>query len=994
MRRDRPTERLIRGAGVLPLVFSLGSAGLAAPAMPPPAAGGRANPTAQPAPSSTPAPGRSGAGAPGAVPVELELSADSQIYDRQLNRFVATGRVTAQIAGGRILADRLEFDPGSRVLVATGQVRFQRGQQYLQASRLRFSLPEGWGEMEDVYGVLDLDGAASDLNLGTAPSAPLPPAEPISCPPNLPPLPDWHPSPWAATLWGGQMFSANFGDTFVFKGQFRPEYLGGLGLQRRLIDGGPFALEFDGNLLNHRSRSMPGGGFNQDDPFAATPGQSFGEGTAGLGVRFWLRPWLSIYAVEGVSLLTEASNYEKTFRENYSTFLNYLAFEVEALVSPQLSAIGRIHHRSGAYGTYSGVSEGSNGYLLGLRYRFGSSPPPRLPVSLPPAQGCPGAPAPESREADTLASQLNRVTLGDPPGDPARPVVAPAAAPARRPSDDIWKRARAQEQARNAAIARLDQRVRDVQFQQSLKAERRYGFPALLTTPDDVNDFGGTKPSQLNSLTTSSNSQLVQGTISRWRIQSGRLRFSGDTFKADRMAFSNDPFTPAQSWMDSEDVVATLLPNGDTQIRAGRNHLIVEDSLAVPVTRSTRIKKEEKVDNRWVLGIDKEDRDGYYGGYNFITQIGEKGALTLQPQFLIQRAIDDSTDSYPLPGQSANAPAQRQPATTADLFGLFATLRGEVAGFASDATLDVSTFNPDNIANGTRSWADFNRNLTLPLIGPSTWRLLGAYRYRTWNGTLGEQDIYSAYGTSLEGKGNLKPRGKLTGNYLWRTGVGNFRSNDFSSNNLADFWRFSGIGSVNFNYPLWSGQAAPATATAGLANSAVPIQPGLRLQANVLGTFAYYGNGNQQNTLSLSGGPTLTLGHFIKPYFDYTELTITGGGTLRQGVSPFSFDRAVDLGTLGIGLTQQIAGPLVFSGGVGYNVDPNSPDFGKVTNSYLELRWQRRAYEIGFFYSPYDGLGGVRLKLNDFNFNGPGLPFVPYQDPTLTPQQESLRRPF
>jgi hypothetical protein len=181
---------------------------------------------------------------------------------------------------------------------------------------------------------------------------------------------------------------------------------------------------------------------------------------------------------------------------------------------------------------------------------------------------------------------------------------------------------------------------------------------------------------------------------------------------------------------------------------------------------------------------------------------------------------------------------------------------------------------------------------------------------------------------------------------------------------------------------------------AGLANSAVPIQPGLRLQANVLGTFAYYGNGNQQNTLSLSGGPTLTLGHFIKPYFDYTELTITGGGTLRQGVSPFSFDRAVDLGTLGIGLTQQIAGPLVFSGGVGYNVDPNSADFGKVTNSYLEFRWQRRAYEIGFFYSPYDGLGGVRLKLNDFNFNGPGLPFVPYQDPTRTPQQETLRRLF
>jgi len=75
---------------------------------------------------------------------------------------------------------------------------------------------------------------------------------------------------------------------------------------------------------------------------------------------------------------------------------------------------------------------------------------------------------------------------------------------------------------------------------------------------------------------------------------------------------------------------------------------------------------------------------------------------------------------------------------------------------------------------------------------------------------------------------------------------------------------------------------------------------------------------------SISGGPTLTLGHLQKNFFDYTQLTITGGGTLRQGLSPFSFDRAVDLSTVGVGLTQQLAGPLLLSGGLGFNVDPNS----------------------------------------------------------------------
>ena len=1034
--RPKHASRLATLLGTAGVWLTPLPAGLAAPAT----GSDPGQPAAAPAPANTPANNGTGGRSlgpaqqtPAALPQELELSADNQRYDAQLGRYVATGHVKVLLAGGRIQADRVEFDPASRQLLASGSVRFQRGQQYLQASRLRFSLLEGRGDLEDVYGVLDLDGTQQDLDFSQVPSKPLLPPEPISCSPSLPPLPNWHPYPWAVTAWGGQMYTANFGDTFLFNGQFRPEYLAGVGLQRRLLDGGPFAFELDTNLLNHRSRSQPGGGFNQDVPYANTPAQDFGDGTLGIGMRFWLQPWLNIYFVEGVSLLTEPSNYEKTFRQNYATFLNYLAFEVEALVTPRLSAVGRIHHRSGAYGTYSGVSEGSNGYLLGLRYRFGSTPPPRKPPELPPAQGCAGAPPPESKPPTDLASQLNLVTMGPPPGDPARPsgnanapaaqsggTAAPAGTPATVPNPatkatgSAWDQARALERQRAAAIARLDQRVSDVTYEQSLTAERRYGFPSTLSTPDQVNQFGGAQPSQLNTLTTKGNRQLVKGTISRWRVQARQMAFTPTTITADRMAFSNDPFTPAQSWLDSENVVATLLPNGDTEIRTGRNHLVLDERLPIPLTRKTVIKKKQEVNNRWVLGFDKTDRNGYFLGYNTPVQIGSSGVLTIQPQFLMQRAINGSTDSYPLPGQSVDAPGVSQPTKAGDLFGLQAKLEKQILGFNSDATLEMSTFNPDNVANGTRSWGDFNRLVSLPLLGESKWRLFGAYRYRTWNGTLGEQDVYSAYGTSLEQTGVLPTWGKLSGNYLWRTGVGNFQGNDFVSNNLADFWRFSGIGSVNLNYPLWVGRSAPLTASGAYASTDQPIIPGLWLRANVLGTFAYYGNGTNQNTIGLSGGPTLTLGHFVKPFFDYTELAITGGGTLRQGASPFSFDRAVDLSTLGIGLTQQIAGPLVFSGGVGINVDPNSGTYGGVTNSYLELRWQRRSYQIGVYYSPYDGLGGVRVKLNDFNFKGTGLPFVPYTPmggnpaggaglnpasgfgpyPTPTSGQAPLSRPF
>ena len=98
------------------------------------------------------------------IPLELELEADQQSFDGGLQRFIATGDVTLVVAGGRLKADRLEYDPFNRVIWARGAVRFQRGNQYLQASLLRYNLLQGEGELQDVYGVVDLVTSLVDLD--------------------------------------------------------------------------------------------------------------------------------------------------------------------------------------------------------------------------------------------------------------------------------------------------------------------------------------------------------------------------------------------------------------------------------------------------------------------------------------------------------------------------------------------------------------------------------------------------------------------------------------------------------------------------------------------------------------------------------------------------------------------------------------------------------------------------------------------------------------
>lgn len=995
-------------------------------------------------------------------PAELLLRSNSQSFDARRNLFIATGDVQVTLNGGVLQADRIEFDAAFNTLFARGSVRFRRGAQYFQASSLRLSLIQGSGEMEDVYGVLDLDTAAVDFNpfpsasnanseqprqpleaperrlpvlessglgfptaldidldassaerlspqgddstfwdleLPPSPEWLVPEVSPpqasedqdgMACPPELPPIPDWHPHPWAITAWGGQMIDSNFGDTFLFNGRLRPEYLLGVSMQKRIWRAGPLAIELEADLFGHQAYQQQGGPFNQSVPNADTPTQAFAEGIIGIGARLWLQPWLSFGFVEGISYYTAVSNYERTYRENFAQLLNYLAFELEAAVSPELSLVGRIHHRSGAFGTYSGVKEGSNAYLIGIRYRWGQDKPEALSPQAPPPLGCPDPGRSARVSPQTLNEQLEDITLGNPMRPaPSTSANAPSA-PVLSQTQHSKLSLREQERLRAEAIATIDQRISSIQLQQRLVFERSRGSDNLRNNEVlAANQYGGVRPSQLDK---KGRTQFITGEISRWRIQAAKVRLTPDGWSADRMGFTNDPFTPAQTRIDAENVVATEEENGDILIKSERNRLIVEERLPIPVSRTQRIQKQEEVENRWVFGIDNDDRDGFFIGRNLRPiEFSEDLVLELQPQFLLQRAVNGDNNSYVAPGSSIDSDKVTQDNTVGDLFGLEAELNSEFLGLSTKIEADISTFNPSNFSDGSRFWGTTRRTFTLPWIGDVSARVFGAYRYRTWNGSLGETDVYSAYGGFAEQKGNWR-WGQLKNDYIWRFGVGNYQAESFTSTNLIDTLRANFYGSLNSRYQLWRGQPAELTPEAAYRYSPVAIVPGLELRTNVNTSLAAFGDGNRQNTISLTGGPTLTLGTFSKPFLDYTQLSIAGGGTLKQGSSPFEFDQAIDLGTLGIGLTQQIAGPLLLNAGVGVNIDPASEFYGNVINSNIELRWQRRSYDLGFYYNPYEGIGGFRFRLNDFNFTGTGRPFIPYSSDPLPNALD--RRPF
>jgi len=731
------------------------------------------------------------------------IRADQQGYDQQLGRFVASGTVEARFNGWRLLADRVELAEGSRSVYASGQIRLTKGDQYLQASRLRYSDWEGSGEIEDVYGVIDQDTLARDVN-----------------------------SPEAA-------------------------------------------------------------------PDATAPGPSFAC------------PPLS--------------------------------------ASPSARPLVRV------------------------------LPPGRISQpTIPAPPGCPGSEL--SRPVLPLNRALESVAFGPPQaGGPANPEPIPSSAALPPTALDL---------DRPAAV---DSRVTNVRFQQSWSTSIKLDLAAVIDTADSLNSNGqGYRPPSTKG-----------GMVSRIRFQGSQIRIRGNRWTAEAMAFTNDPFTPADSWSLARKVVAVMDERGVTRITSRSTQILLDGKVSLPAITNTTIGAEEIA---IILDADKQDRDGIYIGYNIKPiQLGQRGSLQLQPQLMVQRALEGRTSSFVLPGESLASPTADQGATFGDMFGLLAALNVPMGWVSLDADASLSTFNPDNLRSGTRSTTRLSAPLRLPGHDSASAALFGAYRERIYNGSLGLQTVVYSYGANLagtavfnrpkpapaaapEGESVTLPRpSQSTGPFFapvslnWAAQSGNYQAALYQTNTLDTLWRSYANLAIGTTLQLWQGSALDASddPKRGLRYSPSPVVPGLGVDFGASGYLASYSDGSNQNTLTLFGGPSLTLGQFNKPFLDYTRFSASIASTFLGGASPFGFDRTVDLRTLSFQAAQQIYGPLVVEAGATFNIDNGSEFYGDVSYSYVEVKLQRRSYELGVYYSPYDGIGGIRVKLNDFNFTGTGTPFVP-----------------
>ncbi len=451
------------------------------------------------------------------------------------------------------------------------------------------------------------------------------------------------------------------------------------------------------------------------------------------------------------------------------------------------------------------------------------------------------------------------------------------------------------------------------------------------------------------------------GSINYWRFKSDLITIKDNTWKANMINFTNDPYDPSQISFEGIDVVIEEDETGELIITSSKTNLILEGRKKTFLGKRIFGKRTRK--SKYKLMYDGKDRDGLLLiRRSDNTNINKNITVNFEPQFLLNRAILGKTNSY-----QKNKINYNKDIDISDLFGLNIKVNANYKDWRFDSKNDLSTLNTSRISSGYRHSSTLTKYYKMPIIDYSSFNIFTTYRSRAWNGTIGETEIKSAYGGFIEKTSSFKS-GEVRNNLKLRLGSAKYEAEKLGHSEVITLWRTSAFASLESEYEIWKSNKKNLDQNKKMLLTPVPINPELVLKTNINSGFFKYEDGSDQTFLKFGIGPEIRLGKLERNFLDYTKLSIMPGVKIKSGSSPFKFDNAIDLRTLNISFMQQIYGPFVLDIVSNINIDNNSESYGEYYDTKLGLLWHKRAYEIGIYYHPDNEAGGLYFRINGFDF--------------------------
>ncbi len=456
--------------------------------------------------------------------------------------------------------------------------------------------------------------------------------------------------------------------------------------------------------------------------------------------------------------------------------------------------------------------------------------------------------------------------------------------------------------------------------------------------------------------------------VKNWIFSTEKISIDGNKWMSNKAIFSNDILQFKQVKIEINSLEARSLKD-ELRFTSSLNYLVLDENVSIPfwVGQRALSKSQKNFDAKasWTIGYDSLDKDGLFIGRKLNSiDLADDFIIDLEPQFFIQRALNGDTNSFVEDGDFITGKKVIRDAEFADYFGFKSRITGKVDNWDLKISNQINSFDINKFSDAFRFKSILNKEVN---FFNDKWdkSFYGVYRDRVWNGSLGESEIYSGYGSKLEKKHTWEDNG-TTSTEVLSFGFAQLKGEELSSKKLVESLKGNLFYSLNKNIPLSVEKPKNKTIDISYKYAHEPIKKGLSLNARLAALYSLYDDGKHQEYIGLGFGPELILGDFKTKTFDYTRISIFPFYKFKSGESIFKFDQISDKFTLNIGFDQQLFGPIILKSNWTLNLDSDSKDYGEFIDSKISLNWKKRSYEFGVFYQPLNQAGGISFGLFGF----------------------------
>ena len=457
--------------------------------------------------------------------------------------------------------------------------------------------------------------------------------------------------------------------------------------------------------------------------------------------------------------------------------------------------------------------------------------------------------------------------------------------------------------------------------------------------------------------------------VTNWIFTADYLKVDKDIWSSKKAYLTNDLLETNQIKLQFNEL--KIYPDKEQlRFKSKINNLIFQDKITIPFWLGDRAVFENSENpfafqNKWNIGYDKLNKDGFFLGRKLNSiRLKKDLFLNIEPQFLVQRTLKGKTESFAQKNYSLNSPRVDRNISLSDYFAINSSVEGKIQKWDLKITKELNSFDLDKFTNAFRTRAELSKEINL-FETTFVNRIFGAYRERIWNGSIGESEIYSAYGWQLDQAKSWK-NGSVETNQIITFGLGKYKAEELTSSDFAESYKGSVSYQLNQRLPIYEKRIDSEYIDKSFEYIPKPIKEGVLLNSKISVNYNLYKDGNSHKYLGFGLGPEIVMGNFKKDFFDYTRLSVLPFYKFQSGKSIFKFDQVAENFTIDFNLDQHLLGSWLIETQGTLNLDKDSDDYGEFIYSRIALNFKKRSYSFGIFYQPHDQAGGINFILNGF----------------------------